>query len=369
MATRGRPPKKSRRVTTEEFDGSPVDRDEEHDPFERARQDFGGAGDVKLKVYRYDDDFKQQFLKTVDFTPDLITPEWIRSRWGPGAYVLRFLNRDDGQEWSQVFRIAADEKPQAAAPVAAHQPNFDLVSVLQKQNEILFTALLNRQTQPATSSSDPAILEFVKSATASVFHNAFERPDTSQTLLGFFERALQIAQDSKSDSDGSIIPQLIKAAREVLPELTKMRAAGPYLQPAPIPAKVIAIPMREGVPPPPGVSAHPGSVGFVRPVASEPVASPSSSPSPESNPSDTMIDGAVASYAGEVLDAFREGTPPGEVASAILDSIPRNFWDRLQALTAGKIIALAPELGAFRPKVDELVGYLHDPAVLDDEAS
>lgn len=79
---------------------------ETNDPFERAECKFSSCYDAKLTVSRYLGGGREKYLCRVQYTPEIHTPDWLRDRFGPGTFRLRFGRTGNPREWSQVFSIA-----------------------------------------------------------------------------------------------------------------------------------------------------------------------------------------------------------------------------------------------------------------------
>lgn len=362
----------TRKTTTieTEFPAQVAETDDDLDLFERARLEFSGASRVKLTIYRYDDG-ETSYLKRVDYDPETIDEEWIRKRWGAGAYQLRFLDSENPQSrWSRVVTIAPDA-PTAAAGAAGNQSSDHfLLETLRRQNEILLQAVIGRAGAPASSGGDVLgkIVEGMQAQNTALLQASLARTDMSGTLLTFFEKGLQIAADAKSESEGGWLSQIGRVAKDLLPalqEVAKMRADAPRAYPGGV------TPTTPRNPPPPGllVAGKPTNgetlAGAGAPVSGGFVAT-APAPPPLETESD-VLEQSIRSFAPQILEAIQQGSTPEDVASAILDAIPPRFYGEFSAVTPELVFRAAPELAGARGFVVELVKALREEAGGDEE--
>jgi hypothetical protein len=342
----------------------PRSEDEEPlDAFERARAEFSGGPRVTLTIYRYDDG-ATAYLKRVGYEPEVVNEEWIRKKWGPGSYQLRFMDPENpSTRWSRVVEIAADV-PAGQAPAQATPALGEtfVLSMLQRQNEIMLQALVaggarGAAAAPAGGDAFAKLIEGMQAQNTELLKASLARPDMSSTILTVFEKGLQIAGEAKLESEGGWLAQLSRAARELLPalaEMSKMRGAGPVVYPgvvATTPRTPPALPAGKTN----GEPSSPPGPGFVATAPSSPPAS--SSLSPATSPADE----AVRQFAPQILEAARGGASPADVAEGILGAIPPMFYPELDALTPEKVFSAEPGLEAHRAFVEELLRALKEP--------
>jgi hypothetical protein len=339
----------------------PRSKDEEQlDAFERARAEFSGGPRVTLTIYRYDDG-ATAYLKRVGYEPEVVNEEWIRKKWGPGSYQLRFMDPENpSTRWSRVVEIAADVPASSPAQAAPALGETFVLSMLQRQNEIMLQALVGARgaaAAPAGGDAFAKLIEGMQAQNTELLKASLARPDMSSTILTVFEKGLQIAGEAKLESEGGWLAQLSRAARELLPalaEMSKMRGAGPVVYPgvvATTPRTPPALPAGKTN----GEPSSPPGPGFVATAPSSPPAS--SSPSPATSPADE----AVRQFAPQILEAARGGASPADVAEGILGAIPPMFYPELDALTPEKIFSAEPGLEAHRAFVEELLAALKEP--------
>lgn len=388
--TAKKPAQKKRTTTTTVEETPQLETAElERDVFEQARAIFSDGARVKLTVYRYDDG-SMAYLKRVDWVPDSNDEEWIRKKWGAGAYQLRFTDSENpSHNWSKIIEIAADASPQSQQPQSAGGADSLIVSMLQRQNEIMLTALVTgtKGSTPSPAGGNEAMVELIKGMQAQnteLLRAAMSKPDTSQTMLSVFEKGLAIAQDVKLDSEGGWAAQFGRIARELAPmlsEVAKARAENPrpvIVPPAPSgatstsPARMLPATTLPGNGAPRPTPATPptsgGTPGFVRTDtggggSSPPANPPSSSPSSSSSSMDDtldLVDHALRQFAPEILQAAREGREAVDVADVVLQSTPPVFYPELGKLTPEKVIAIEPQLAQHRQFVVELLEGLKD---------
>jgi hypothetical protein len=345
-----------KRTTTTTVEEPRTEDEEPLDAFERARAEFSGGPRVTLTIYRYDDG-ATAYLKRVGYEPEVVNEEWIRKKWGPGSYQLRFMDPENpSTRWSRVVEIAADVP--ASSPATPALGETFVLSMLQRQNEIMLQALVGARgaaAAPAGGDAFGKLIEGMQAQNTELLKASLARPDMSSTILTVFEKGLQIAGEAKLESEGGWLAQLSRAARELLPalaEMSKMRAAGPVVYPG-----VVATTPRT----PPALLAgktngEPNSPGpgFVATAPSSPPAS--SSPSPATSPADE----AVRQFAPQILEAARGGASPADVAEGILGAIPPMFYPELDALTPEKVFSAEPGLEAHRAFVEELLAALKE---------
>lgn len=365
--------------------------EQELDVFDRARLQFSDGPRLKLRISRYEDG-KTAYLKQVDYDPEAIDEDWIRKKWGPGSYQLRFLDTENPQHgWSKVIDIASDTpiQSQQQAPSSGLTESF-IVSMLQRQNEIMLSALVGKGggSAPALGGSNEAMVELIRgmsSQNTELLRAAMNKPDTSSTMLSVFEKGLQLAADAKMDSEGGWMAQFGRIARELAPmlsEVARARAERPIVYTPPAPAPVRSIPATTTTPaktngtpapaPAPNAPPSPSSPGFVRTDGGSPGETPTPPSSPSSSPSpsdDTMdltrgmgdaVEHALRQFAPEILREAESGTDAREVADGVLQSIPPMFYPELEKLTPEKVIGIEPRLSQHRKFVTDLLDGFKD---------
>lgn len=344
-----------------------LENEEPLDVFERARAEFSGGPQVTLTIYRYDDG-AVAYLKRVGYDPDVINEEWIRKKWGPGSYQLRFFDPGNpSTRWSRVVEIAADVSAGATSPSPAPMGETFVLSMLQRQNEIMLQALVGGKAgAPAAAGGGEVMAKLIEGMQAQnieLLKASLNRPDTTSTILTVFEKGLQLAGEAKLESEGGWLAQLSRAARDLIPalaEMSKMRPGGSPVYPGvvtPAPRNPPALPAGKTN----GETSSPPVPGFVAtaPAPSPPVVSSSGSPADE----------AVRQFAPDILRAAKEGASPAEVAEGILQAIPPMFYPELDGITAERVFAAEPGLEAHRQFVDELLAALKETDDDDDGAS
>lgn len=357
MAAKKQATKKTTTTTVEE----PTGETEELDAFDRARQEFSGEPGVRLTVYRYEDG-EIAYLKRVPYDPAAIDEEWIRKKWGPGAYQLRFTDDEGSRRWSKIVQIAADVSPaDAPARTTASPAEALFIETIRKQNELMLQAMLahGAAPPPAAGGSDAlvALVQGMQAQNLELLRSAVNRPDISATLLQVLERGMAIASESRADAEGGWLAQVARIAREVLPSMAEMaraRAMTPPMMPPPLGAVPVV-----GA----GSTNRPGLPAGAPPGNGAPL--PSAPPSPSSPPLD--LDELVRSYAPSILDAIENRAAPDDVADAILGYLPPALYDELAPLTAERAIRAAPALSQHRGYVEQLVAALRE-AIEEDDA-
>lgn len=358
-----------KRTTTTTVEEPRPEDEEPLDAFERARAEFSGGPQVTLTIYRYDDG-ATAYLKRVGYEPDVINEEWIRKKWGPGSYQLRFMDPENpSTRWSRVVEIAADVPSSSPAPLTPALGETFVLSMLQRQNEIMLQALVGARGAAAPATGGDAfskLIEGMQAQNTELLKASLARPDMSSTILTVFEKGLQIAGEAKLESEGGWLAQLSRAARDLIPalaEMSKMRGVGPVVYPgvvtttAPRTPPALAAGKSNGETMPPG---PPGS-GF---VATAPMSPPPPSPPPASSPADE----AVRQFAPQILEAARGGASPSDVAEGILQAIPPMFYPELDSLTPEKVYGAEPGLEAHRAFVEKLLQALKEPDDDDGES-
>jgi hypothetical protein len=298
-------------------------------------------------------------LKRVGYEPEVVNEEWIRKKWGPGSYQLRFMDPENpSTRWSRVVEIAADVPATSLAPAVPALGETFVLSMLQRQNEIMLQALVGARGAAAAPGGDAfaKLIEGMQAQNTELLKASLARPDMSSTILTVFEKGLQIAGEAKLESEGGWLAQLSRAARELLPalaEMSKMRAAGPVVYPgvvATTPRTPPALPAGKTN----GEPSSPPGPGFVATAPSSPPAP--NSPSPTTSPADE----AVRQFAPQILEAARGGASPADVAEGILGAIPPMFYPELDTLTPEKVFSAEPGLEAHRAFVEELLRALKE---------
>lgn len=346
--------KKATRKTTTRVE-EPIDLEDELDAFDRAKRDFAGAPGVKLTVYRYDDG-EIAYLKRIVYDPATVDEEWIRKKWGPGTYQLRFTDEDGSRVWSKVVQIASDASP-ADAPRSGPGASGDalFIATIQKQNEIMLQAVLQGLRAPGAPTGDQAALVALIQAqaaqTTAILSSALNRPDISTTLLSVLERGMAIASEHQADAEGGWLAQVARIAKDVLPSMAEM-------------ARARAMPMPPGTMPVAGAGA---SSPPALPAGAPPGAPPKANGAPAPAGPLLDVDELTRSYAPAILEAIEKGTTPDEVADVILGYLPPAVYDELEALTSERAIRAAPALSQHRPYVEQLVASLREAIREDSE--
>ena len=337
---------KKRKTTTKTTVEEPENENEELDAFDRARLDFAGESGVRLTIYRYEDG-EAAYLKRVQYS-ETIDEEWIRKKWGPGTYQLRFVDEAGLRRYSKVVQIAADVAPASASPAPGASSETLFIETIRRQNELMLQAMLARATSPGApgagggSEALVALVQGMQAQNIELLKSSLNRPDMSTTLLTVLERGMAIASESRIDSEGGWLAQVARIAKEVLPSIAEMARA-------------------RAMAPPPGTRPA---------VASSPLALPpgGAPPSTGGNPPTAGIDldELVRGYAPAILDAVRDGAKPDDVADSILGFLPPALYDELEPLTAERAIRVAPALSQHRGYVEQLVASLHE-AIRDED--
>lgn len=377
MAKKTTPKKRTTTTTVEEAPTTTVDERDELDVFERARLEFSGAPSVKLTIYRYDDG-ATSYLKRVDYDPEAIDEEWIRKRCGAGEYQLRFSDPENIEaRWSKIVSIAEDALPNQQ-PQGPSLGESLLMTTLQRQNEIMLQAFVAGRSgggasAPAGNEVMVKLIEGMQAQTNTMLQTALNKPDASASFLTIFEKATQLAADSKLDAEGGWFAQVARAAREILPALAEMRSTMPT--PPTVPGTTVpTLALPAPTPPTPPAKVNGGdkppshrfvSTGPPNPPPSEPT--PPSNPPPEAD-EERVANDAVRQFAPEILQAIEEGAAPRNVAKEILDSVPRNYHYAFGHLEIERIIQTEPRFAQHRPFVSEVVNHLKYEDVEDDEA-
>jgi hypothetical protein len=328
--------------------------EKELDAFDRARLDFLGESGVKLTIYRYDDG-EAAYLKRVQWS-ESIDEEWIRKKWGPGTYQLRFVDEGGERRYSQVVQIAADVPP-ATPPAATSASSSEslFIETIRRQNELMLQAMLARSTSPSPGAGGNealvALVQGMQAQNLELLKSTINRPDISSTLLQVLERGMAIASESRADSEGGWLAQVARIAKEVLPSVAEMARA------------------RAMTPPPGTIGVAGAGVSGNPPMSTSQPALPPGAPPANGAPAPSGfdLDELVRGYASVILDAARAGTKPEDVADAILGFIPSALWDELEPLTAERAIRVAPALSQHRGFVELLVGSLKDAIREDDD--
>jgi len=351
MATK----KKATRKTTTKVE-EPIDLEDELDAFDRAKRDFAGAPGVRLTVYRYDDG-ETAYLKRIAYDPATVDEEWIRKKWGPGTYQLRFTDEDGSRVWSKVVQIASDVSPDAPRGGPGANGDALFIATIQKQNEIMLQAVLQGLRAPGAPPGDQAALVALIQAqaaqTTAILSSALNRPDISTTLLSVLERGMAIASEHQADAEGGWLAQVARIAKDVLPSMAEMARA--RAMPGPMPPGTMPV---AGA----GASSPPALPAGAPPKAN---GAPASPPAPAGPLLD--VDELTRSYAPAILDAIGKGTAPEEVADVILGYLPPAVYDELEALTTERAIRAAPALSQHRPYVEQLVASLREAIREDSE--
>lgn len=351
----------ARKTTTTTIE-EPEEKDE-LDVFERARLEFSGAPRVKLTIYRYDDG-ETSYLKRVDYTPETIDEEWIRKKWGPGSYQLRFLDSENPQaRWSRVITIAADTPASAPAGSMLHGDSF-LLETLRQQNMIMLQALIGKPgAAPSGNEAMVKLIEVMQSQNQTLLQANLNRPDMSSTLLTVFEKGLAIAADAKLESEGGWLSQIGRAARDLLPALQEM--ARMRVEPARVYPGGVTPTTPLNPPPPPMLPSG-------KPTNGEPSGFVATSPAPATPTTpgigaEGILEQSIRSFAPDILQAIQQGATPADVADAILDAIPPRFYGEFKELSPELIVRVAPELGVNPQFVTELVESLRETTAEDHE--
>jgi hypothetical protein len=352
-----------KRTTTTTVEEPRTEDEEPLDAFERARAEFSGGPRVTLTIYRYDDG-ATAYLKRVGYEPEVVNEEWIRKKWGPGSYQLRFMDPENpSTRWSRVVEIAADVPSGTPSPAAPALGETFVLSMLQRQNEIMLQALVGSRgaaAAPAGGDAFGKLIEGMQAQNTELLKASLARPDMSSTILTVFEKGLQIAGEAKLESEGGWLAQLSRAARELIPalaEMSKMRAAGPVVYPGVVTATTPRAPALPAGKQNGGENPPSGFVSTA-PAPSSPPPGPSA-PSP--NSATSPADEAVRQFAPQILEAARGGASPADVAEGILQAIPPMFYPELDTLTPEKVFSAEPGLEAHRAFVEELLAALKEP--------
>lgn len=328
--------------------------DQELDAFDRARLDFAGESGVRLTIYRYEDG-EAAYLKRVQYS-ETIDEEWIRKKWGPGTYQLRFVDEAGSRRYSKVVQIAADVAPASASPAQGASSDSLFIETIRRQNELMLQAMLARATSPGAPGAGGnealvALVQGMQAQNLELLKSSLNRPDMSTTLLTVLERGMAIASESRIDSEGGWLAQVARIAKEVLPsvaEMARARAMAPPPGTIPVagagatpPSSLPALPPG-GAPPGNGADANPPKGGL-------------------------DLDELVRGYAPSILEAVRTGSNPNDVADAILGYLPPALYDELEPLTADRAIRVAPALSQHRGYVEQLVASLHEAIAEEDD--
>jgi hypothetical protein len=353
-----------KRTTTTTVEEPRLEDEEPLDAFERARAEFSGGPKVTLTIYRYDDG-ATAYLKRVGYEPEVVNEEWIRKKWGPGSYQLRFMDPENpSTRWSRVVEIAADVPTSSPAPASHALGEHFVLSMLQRQNEIMLQALVGARGAAAPAGGDAfaKLIEGMQAQNTELLKASLARPDMSSTILTVFEKGLQIAGEAKLESEGGWLAQLGRVARDLIPalaEMSKMRGTVGPVYPGVVTATTPRTPPALPAGKPNGEPSSPP--GFVATAA----ASPPATPSP---PTSSSADEALRQFAPQILEAARGGASPAAVAEGILQAIPPMFYPELDALTPEKLISAEAGLEAHRAFIEKLLAALKEPDDDDDGA-
>lgn len=360
MATR-------RKVETTITEGAEGQRDE-LDPFELAVEEFGGSPSIKLQVYRYDDDGHQAYLRQVAWNPEHHDLDWVRSKWGPGTYLLRFHDRNQRNHTrSKVVTIAADTSSapppasSAPSPTAANDATRELLEVFRKQNELLLSAIIARKEGGGESSSSEILLKALEgnqTLNNTLLSHALSRGDTTTQIFEVFQRGLQLASELKTESEGGWLTGLRGVAKDLMPviqEIVKQRANAPIpVESRPVPPPAALNAPRVANAPLDGPAGMPANRERQEPEAERPRTAQGAGQS-EAEMAKQTIQMFLGATAPMLAAAAQRGESPQNVADELLGEIGPNYYPLLAELTANQVIDQAPMLGQHRRFVEEVL--------------
>lgn len=309
------------------------------DAFDRARLAFGKASGelIRVKFAMVSPDGGEKHLETLEYDPDTHTEEFIRARYGPGRYRLRFI----GPDWRYRQTLTVDLAPLpgggASAPgsVSSGLPrDFDPLVYFMHEAEKSRTefnqvvlAVIGKGAGGGGGDGLAKMIEVLGNQNAKLLELMVARGSAApaggavDVVLKALELGMDAASNAKSDQEGGWVSALRGLARDLAPVLTQVvnnRTAPPAAPPA--------------APAPP---ALPSSAG---------PSSPSITLAPGSDPLRTLL----PQYAPLIVQAARDGKSPVEFAGEVLDSIGVSFHPIFDSLTAHDVISLQPELGQIR---------------------
>lgn len=329
------------------------ERDDEIDPFDRARLSFGkDTGEViRVKFALCSPDGGEKHLETLEYDPEVHTEEFIRSRYGPGRYRLRFVG---GSDWRYRMAFTVDLAPLpssssgalSSSPAPASAPsNFDLLEYFKRDSERaraefnqLVLAVIGRPSPAGSGDSGIGkIVEVLGSQNAKLLEIMLSRSSSPagagavDVVLKALELGMQTVSEAKADQEGGWVSAVRGLARDLAPVLSQLvtqRGIAPGALPggAPAPAAV-------AVPPPGNVVAFPAPGSPVPPAAAVP---------------DSVFRSMLTEYAPAVLQAARVGQAPIDFAGSVLDSVGVLYHPLFDSLTSNDLVSLQPELGQIR---------------------
>ena len=313
-------------VTKEVSDGTD---EPEDDPFERARQAFGDDPQgVRLEVYRYDaENLRHKYVKGFPWNRAIHNQDFIRERWGPGCYQLRFRSAEDN--WTQVVDIDRDANP--VVPTTAPTPSSSfgmekLVEVLIAQNSMLLQAIVTRSGGGTDTTLIAKMMEGQQALTTSLLTSSLQKSDTTQNLLGALEKLTKFASEMQSESDGGLVGTIRGLVKDF----------------APVISEVIKNPPRAL---PPGAATVPvNGIGGSSPTGGD---------------VSGMIDIVLRQYLPELKAAAERGEAPEELAEEILGEIPPRHYRHFDSLTLDRILSLDPHLKMHEAWIARVVECLH----------
>ena len=343
------------------------------DGFERVRAAFGKDSEpLKMKVMRIDRDGSEGVLETFEWNPDVHGEDFLRARYGPGRYRLRFLNTR--HRTMTTVTVTVSPLPEDASSLTASGGGggmFDPLPYFMKEAERsreqfnqMVLAMLAKGSG-GDGGGNEALVAMIKAQSdvnAAIMQRLLERPPAAtggiESVLKALELGMGAVSDIKSDSEGGWVSALRSIAKELGPALTEIVKQGQQ---------------RPGQPVAPGASAPAQVAQF--PSAVPPAASPPSSV-PVATEGEAMR-GLLARYAPIALQAAKEGRAPTDFAATVLDSVGIAFHHMFDSVTSQDLVGLQPELANVKWKnpetgderlwVDEVIDLLHTREWGDEE--
>lgn len=339
------------------------------DVFSRAMAAFGADPDgIKLQVFRMESGEDDAWLEAFDYDPELHDAEFMRTRFGPGKYRLKFRDRDYRYKMQQKISIAAragDPDPASSSPASASYNDRLLEILLADRNRSeenftkLVTGLLLRDSNGGGAGSSVNKLMEVMSAQNTALLNtlltARSGGSPGESILKALEAGLRVASEVKSDSEGGWLGFAKSLTRDIGPVLAQVLSQRP---PVATPVPGVTVP------------TAPATAGAISPPSSPEVSS--SSPSSPSSPAPDDVNTVASTFQGyltrtlPIVEAWaKEGMDPADAAGEILDSVGLAYHPLFDSLQIQDVLTYQPSLGEFqthdgRRWIDQVLDHLRN---------
>lgn len=341
------------------------------DGFERVRAAFGQEHEpLKMKVMKVERDGTEGVLETFEWNPDVHGEDFLRQRYGPGKYRLRFINARHRSVTSVTVTIS--ELPEdAGKSLSSSSGGFDPLPYFMRQaeqsreqfNQMVLAMLAAKEGGSGGGGGSEALIAMVKAQAdtqSAILQQLLQRSPAStngvESVLKALETGMSVVSDLKADSEGGWVSAIRSVAKELGPALTELMQRQQQQN------QQRQQQQQQSYPQNPPAGSLPETTTPAQPTQLS---------------ADDAMRGILARYAPVALQAAQANRVPTDFAAELLDSVGVSFHYMFDSVTAGDLVSLQPELGGVkwknpetgveRPWVDEVIDLLHTRDWPDDE--